>query len=135
VSLLDVARQQIEPHLSDRRDRIVIDGPLVSLKPKVTLSLGMIIHELATNAAKYGSLSVANGSLEMIWSIEGRGGGQSYLVIDWTEQGGPPVKKSDHRGLGLTLIEREIAGLDGKVRNEFEPSGLNVNLRIPLPPQ
>jgi two-component system CheB/CheR fusion protein len=136
VSLLDVARQEIEPYLSDRRDRIVLDGPPVSLKPKLALSLGMIIHELATNAAKYGSLSVAMGSLEMAWSLESRSGGQTYLVIDWTERGGPAVKKSDRRGLGLTLIEREMGhGLDGKTRIDFEESGLRANLRIPLPRQ
>jgi two-component system CheB/CheR fusion protein len=133
VSLLDVARQQIEPHLSDRRDRIVLDGPSVSLTPKLALSLGMIVHELATNAAKYGSLSVPNGSLELAWSLESRSGGQTHLVIDWTERGGPALKKTDRRGLGLTLIERETShGLDGKARIEFEESGLRVNLRIPL---
>jgi two-component system, chemotaxis family, CheB/CheR fusion protein len=136
VSLLDVARQEIEPYLSDRRERIVLDGPPVSLRPKLALSLGMIIHELATNAAKYGSLSVAIGSLEMAWSLESRSGGQTYLVIDWTERGGPAVKKSDRRGLGLTLIEREMGhGLDGKARIDFEESGLRANLRIPLPRQ
>jgi two-component system CheB/CheR fusion protein len=131
-----VARQEIEPYLSDRRERIVLDGPPVSLRPKLALSLGMIIHELATNAAKYGSLSVAIGSLEMAWSLESRSGGQTYLVIDWTERGGPAVKKSDRRGLGLTLIEREMGhGLDGKARIDFEESGLRANLRIPLPRQ
>jgi two-component sensor histidine kinase len=103
----------------------------VPLEPKVALSLGMIIHELGTNAAKYGSLSVPNGSLEVSWAIEERS--DTYLVIDWTERDGPPAKTPEHRGFGLTLIEREVSqGLRGKVRLEFEAGGLRANLRVPL---
>jgi two-component system, chemotaxis family, CheB/CheR fusion protein len=131
VSLLDVVREEIEPYRLDRGDRLVITGPAVSLEPKVALSLGMIIHELGTNAAKYGSLSVPNGSLEVSWAIEKRS--DTCLVIDWTERDGPPAKTPEHRGFGLTLIEREVSqGLGGKVRLEFEVGGLQANLRVPL---
>jgi two-component system, chemotaxis family, CheB/CheR fusion protein len=133
VSLADVVRQHVEPLQSERADRAVLDGPKVSLTPKLALSLGMIIHELATNAAKYGSLSAAGGSLEVTWSTEKRSGDKTDLVIDWTERGGPPVTEPQRHGFGLSLIKREIGdGLGGKVRIEFEPDGLRVNLRIPL---
>src|SRR5262249_50100310 len=133
VSLLEVMRQELEPYRTGRDDRIVIQGPAVSLKPKLALSLGMIIHELGTNSAKYGSLSVAGGSLAVSWAIERRSG--ASLVFDWIERGGPSVGKP-RQGFGLTLIEREVShGLGGKAKIEFEDSGLRVNLRIPLDSQ
>ncbi|HET9245994.1 MAG TPA: PAS domain-containing protein, partial [Xanthobacteraceae bacterium] len=134
VSLVDVVRQEVEPYRTGRDDRIVIDGPAVSLKPKLALSLGMIIHELGTNSAKYGSLSVAGGSLEVSWAVERRS--ETSLVLDWIERGGPPVGKAPRHGFGLTLIEREVShGLGGKAKVEFEDGGLRVNLRIPLDSQ
>jgi len=133
VALLDVVRQALEPYLLSRQDRIDIDGPAVPLKPKVAISLGMIFHELGTNSAKYGSLSAADGSLAVAWSMETRGDEHTNLVIDWTERDGPQVETSGRRGFGLTLIEREVGhGLGGKARLEFEPAGLRANLRIPL---
>jgi two-component system CheB/CheR fusion protein len=131
VSLDDLVRQEIEPYRLDRGDRVVVNGPAVSLEPKLALSLGMIIHELGTNAAKYGSLSVPNGSLDLSWAVEKRS--ETHLVIDWTERDGPPAKSPEHRGFGLTLIEREVShGLGGKVRFEFDARGLRANLRVPL---
>ena len=131
VSLHDVVRQEIEPYRTGRDDRIAIDGPAVSLKPRLALSLGMIIHELGTNSVKYGSLSVADGSLEISWATERRS--SNSLVLDWIERDGPPVGKAPQRGFGLTLIEREVShGFGGKARIEFEERGLRVNLRIPL---
>src|SRR5262249_45235830 len=113
---------------------IVIDGPTVSLKPKLALSLGMIIHELGTNSAKYGSLSVTGGSLEVSWALERRSG--NSIVLDWIERGGPPVGKPPRPGFGLALIEREVGhGLGEKAKIEFEDGGLRVNLRIPLDSQ
>src|SRR5262245_59827172 len=134
VSLVDVVRQETEPYRTGRDDRIVIGGPAVLLKPKLALSLGMVIRELGTNSAKYGSLSAAGGSLEISWAIERRSG--TSLVLDWIERGGPPVGKPPRHGFGLSLIEREVShGLGGKAKIEFEDSGLRVNLRIPLDSQ
>src|SRR5215468_4026506 len=134
VSLHDVVRQEIEPYRTGRDDRVVIEGPAVSLKPKLALSLGMIIHELGTNSSKYGSLSAAGGSLEISWAVERRSG--TSLVLDWIERGGPPVGKPPRHGFGLSLIEREVGhGLGGKAKIEFEDGGLRVNLRIPLDSQ
>ena len=134
VSLLDVVRQETEPYRTGRDDRVVIEGPAVSLNPKLALPLGMIIHELGTNSAKYGSLSVAGGSLDISWAVERRSG--DSLVLDWIERGGPPVGKPPRHGFGLTLIEREVShGLGGKAKIEFEDTGLRVNLRIPLDSQ
>jgi two-component system CheB/CheR fusion protein len=130
VALADLVRQEVEPYVG-RGDRLVVEGPAVALKPKFALSLGMVLHELGTNAVKYGSLSMAGGSLEVTWAVEKRS--ESSLVLDWVERGGPPVGKAPRHGFGLTLIEREVGhGLGGKARIEFEKSGLRVNLKIPL---
>jgi len=131
VSLRDVVRQEIEPYRTGRADRVVIGGPDVALKPKLALSLGMILHELGTNSAKHGSLSMPSGSLEVSWATERRS--ENTLILDWIEQGGPPVGKPPQNGFGLALIEREVTdGLDGKAKIEFETSGLRASLRIPL---
>src|SRR5262247_493208 len=132
VALVDLVRQEVEPYIG-RGDRLVVDGPAVALKPKFALSRGQVLHELGTNAVKYGSLSMAGGSLEVTWAIEKRSA--NSLVLDWIERGGPAVGKAPRPGFGLSLIEREVShGLGGKSRIEFERDGLRVNLRIPLEP-
>ncbi|HKF11078.1 MAG TPA: CheR family methyltransferase [Xanthobacteraceae bacterium] len=131
VSLHDVMHQVIEPYRTGRMDRVVIEGPDVALKPKLALSLGMILHELGTNSEKHGSLSTARGSLEVSWAVEKRS--QTSLVLDWIERGGLPVGKPPRNGFGLTLVEREVTeGLAGKANIEFQDGGLRATLRIPL---
>jgi two-component system CheB/CheR fusion protein len=131
VALREVVREGIEPYQTGRGDRVVIEGPDVVLKPKLALSLAMILHELGANSAKYGALSKAEGSVEVSWATEQRS--KNSLVLDWIERGGPPTSKPRRNGFGLSLIEREVShGLGGKVKIEFEPEGLRVNLKIPL---
>jgi two-component system CheB/CheR fusion protein len=131
ISLLAILKQALEPYRLEQSERVTFEGPEVSLSPKLALSLGMIFHELGTNAAKYGSLSVAGGKLEAAWSLEKRS--RTSLVIDWVERNGPPPKRNHVRGFGLTLIEREVShGLGGKVEVQFAEDGLRANLRIPL---
>jgi two-component system CheB/CheR fusion protein len=131
VPLRDIVRQEIEPYGSGRADRVVIEGPDVALKPKFALSIGMIVHELGTNSAKYGSLSKPGGSLEVSWATEKRSG--NSLVLDWIERDGPAISEPPERGFGLTLIERQVVdGLAGKAKIDFEARGLRANLRIPL---
>src|SRR5262249_54383560 len=126
VPLRDVMLQQLEPYRSGRADRIAVDGPDVSLKPKLALSLGMVIHELGTNSAKDGSLSVSDGSVEVSWASEARS--ENRLILNWIEQGGPTVDKPPRNGFGLSMIEREIAhGLGGKARIDFEQRGLRAS--------
>jgi two-component system CheB/CheR fusion protein len=134
VSLGDLLREELEPFMLERANRVAIEGPPVSLKPKTALSLGLVIHELGTNAAKYGSLSVADGSLALKWTVEQRR--LPYLKIEWEERGGPVVREFPRRGFGLTLIEREIShGLGGEVRINFEADGLRIELEFPLDPE
>jgi two-component system CheB/CheR fusion protein len=133
VPLSDVIGQALEPYSLKRQDRIVMNGPAVLLKPKTAISLAMILHELGTNSAKYGALSTAAGSLEVAWATEQRS--EASLVLDWTERGGPEVRRPRRDGLGLSMIKHEVEhDLGGKVGIDFQSGGLRVNLRFPLEP-
>jgi two-component system, chemotaxis family, CheB/CheR fusion protein len=135
VRLDEVAREELEPHtLGEGEDRIAIRGdPGVMLDPKQAVALGMVLHELATNAVKYGALSAPEGVVEVGWAVEEdpEGGAARRLTIDWWETGGPAVAAPARRGLGSELIEREVAHeLDGEVAIEFAPDGLRARLSI-----
>jgi two-component system, chemotaxis family, CheB/CheR fusion protein len=131
VSLRDVVLQGIEPYRSGRTDNVAIDGPDVALKPKVALSLAMIVHELGANSVKHGSLSLPGGSLKVSWATESHS--RNALVLDWVERGGPPPSEPRPHGFGLALIEGEVSHrLGGKAKIELETGGLRANFRIPL---
>ena len=92
----------------------------------------MTLHELATNAAKYGALSTESGAIEVSWRPEATAAG-GQLVLLWQESGGPPVAPPARRSFGTELIEGGIAyELAGKVRLEFPPQGVRCELRFPL---
>jgi len=116
-------------------DRVVLRGEDVVLRPRAVLTLAMAFHELTTNAAKYGALSVSGGRVEIRWlpvRLEG-GDGRALLQIDWLEQGGPPVSEPRERGFGSKLIEGSIAAeLGGSARLIFAPEGLRCEMLIPL---
>jgi PAS domain S-box-containing protein len=100
--------------------RISWSGPPVRLNPKAAVSLVMALHELCTNAAKYGALSRPEGRVTVDWTVEG-----DRLVILWRERGGPPVTTPTHRGFGFRMIERALAAdLSGSARLDFDPAGL-----------
>ena len=122
ASLEGVVRRALRPWREDEQARFRAEGPAVHLDPKRALALGMAFHELATNAAKHGALSNANGTVHVHWTILPDG---KALRLTWEEHGGPLVKKPEHRGFGLRLLEdgmeREISG---KVLLDFRPEGL-----------
>lgn len=127
ASLGEIVRQELAPF---DMGRIAIQGPNINLKPRESLSISMLVHELATNAAKYGALSVPSGRIEIEWSTtesEGR------FNLFWRERNGPKIAESTQPGFGLTLVEREVQyNLRGKAEIDFEPDGLAVALEIPL---
>ncbi|HEX2257355.1 MAG TPA: HWE histidine kinase domain-containing protein, partial [Afifellaceae bacterium] len=88
-------------------ERIALSGPPVRLEPKMTQTLGMAVHELATNAAKHGGLSDPAGQVALAWRLEGES--ERRLVVDWQERGGPPPAERDRRGFGLAFIERSLS--------------------------
>ncbi|HEX2553492.1 MAG TPA: PAS domain S-box protein [Microvirga sp.] len=112
--------------------RFHIAGPDARVSPRVALALAMSLHELCTNAAKYGALSVPGGSVSILWSLAG-GSGARRLHLRWEERGGPPVAPPARRGFGTRLIERQLAGeFDGGVRLDFAPAGVVCTIEARL---
>lgn len=105
-------------------ERLSASGPAAQLAPEPALRLAMVIHELVTNAIKYGALANAEGRVTVTWAIDG-----ASLVLHWQEKGGPPVVAPRHAGFGTRLIE---SSLGGEAKAEFLPEGVCWTLRMPL---
>ncbi|WP_128255670.1 GAF domain-containing protein [Falsirhodobacter deserti] len=112
-------------------ERIRISGPEVDLGPRSTLTLSMLLHELATNAVKYGSLSSDAGVVVVSWRLDDVAQGDRDLVIRWQETGGPKVLAPARRGFGSRLIQLGLAG-SGGVDLRFDPEGVVADIRAPL---
>ncbi|USQ98520.1 sensor histidine kinase [Caulobacter sp. RL271] len=114
------------------QSRFELSGPAVRLSPKTALSLSMALHELATNAMKYGALSGPEGRVRIAWELVPESG-PARLDLTWTEQGGPPVKPPSDRGFGSRLIERGLAAeLSGSAAIDFHPDGVVCRIRALL---
>jgi two-component system CheB/CheR fusion protein len=128
VSLRDVVTEELKPYMGRDGANVVVNGPDVLVEPQRALALGMIVHELATNAVKYGALSVPEGRVGVTWRVEHEAE-DPKLVLDWTEANGPPVEASNQQGFGMTLIERSTAHeLSGHAEVEFAREGLRAKL-------
>jgi two-component sensor histidine kinase len=128
AGLLDILQHETEAH---GPQRISLNGPRVDLPPAAALSLGMIFHELATNAAKYGALSTADGRVFVDWSVAGPDAPRFQLR--WREVGGPPVAPPERRGFGSRLIERNVRhDLAGEAKLDYANDGLIAEFSIPL---
>ena len=124
-----VVDAELAPYRQTDEHRIAIEGPDVSLAPNDALSLGLAIHELATNAAKYGALTRSGGEVSVVWEMLS----PQRVRLEWRERGGPPVKATRGRGFGTDLIEKIVASeLDSPVRLEFDPEGVTCVLTIPV---
>ena len=112
--------------------RIRLSGPAIEVGPKAALSLSLMIHELATNAAKYGAFSVPGGRVGVEWTIEGTGP-EALVRMVWTERGGPPVAVPTRKGFGSRLIERGLSGaVGGETRTDYAPDGVVCRITAPL---
>jgi two-component sensor histidine kinase len=132
VSLRELLLQELDPFRSVNGASPTVEGPYFEIRPKAALTLGMALHELTTNAAKHGALSTVGGKVCATWAISGPLE-QRVLRLEWRESGGPPVKKAERRGFGLTVIERGLSlELDGRVGLDFAPTGLVCTVEIPL---
>lgn len=110
-------------------NRFIVEGPELALAPKVAVSLALGLHEMCTNAAKYGALSVPEGSVRVGWAAE-----DGRLRLEWRDSGGPAVEPPASRGFGTRMIERGLAAeLRGKVEIRFEPSGVVATIDAELP--
>jgi len=132
ASLADLVRLQLGPYLDRRESQVSVEGPTVLLKPDAAQNLGYALHELATNAAKYGALSVPEGHVSIAWRWLPEADGNG-VELDWVESGGPAVVKPAHRGFGSMVIEGNLAReLDTQVDLAFRAEG--VQCKILLPP-
>ena len=107
VSLRDLLMEELKPFMASDRRNITLEGPKVMIEPRPALALGMAVHELTTNAVKYGALSVEQGNLTVTWHIAAGTDGEQ-LQLEWVERDGPAVTRPTHRGFGSTLIERGL---------------------------
>ncbi|MDE8651335.1 CHASE domain-containing protein [Novosphingobium album (ex Liu et al. 2023)] len=125
----DVVRSELAPYMEGSEAHVVLAGPEIKLAPNDAMSLGLAIHELATNAAKYGALSTAEGRIHVTWKLLRSGLAQ----IDWREEGGPPVVEPTKRGFGRDLIEKIVAHeLRSQVDLRFLPGGVECRLQVPV---
>ncbi len=106
-------------------DRYTADGPVCFITPDATMSLTLALHELCTNAVKYGALSNSTGSIAITWQAL-----ETKVEFVWAESGGPPVRAPDHEGFGTKLLGRVLAGRDRASKLEFRPSGLICRMAL-----
>jgi two-component sensor histidine kinase len=109
-------------------DRVKAVGPDVMLNPRVAQTFALLVHELATNATKYGALSRPDGQVAIHWSIEGAGA-EARFKFQWQERHGPPVSPPTHQGFGRIVLEKAVAqdfGEEPTIR--FEPEGLSYEI-------
>jgi two-component sensor histidine kinase len=124
-----VVEGALAPHL-DGPDRVAIRGENIELTARQALSMSLTVHELATNAAKYGAMSIPAGKVDISWQTDPASG--QWLFI-WEESDGPPVVAPARSGFGTRLITRVLAAdFEGQVDLQYRPEGLRCSLRAPL---
>ena len=129
ASLGELVRSQLAAYIDRGESQVVCEGPDVALKPEAAQNIGLALHELATNAAKFGALSVPGGRVSISWGGAGEG---NAVALDWREQYGPKVKARRRHGFGSMVIERNLArALDAEVKLDFDPDGLRCHIVIP----
>ncbi len=127
ADLSKIVAEEMAPYQASHRRRVVTSGPAVVLLPATAQAVALAVHELATNAAKYGALSTDTGTLQLTWSV-----GPDAVVLDWRETGGPSTAEPKALGFGLTIVRSSIeAQFRGGVGYDWRPEGLHCTLSIP----
>jgi two-component sensor histidine kinase len=128
ADLHDVVWSALRPHSAPDRERFTVEGPALRLGPKSAVALSMAVHELCTNAIKYGALSAETGHVDVRWSVAA-----DRFAWQWRESGGPAVTAPTRTGFGARMIERALATqLSGKVAIAYEPAGVVCTIDAPL---
>ena len=136
ASLQTVLENELAPFRHGGEDRFRIEGPDLDLPPRYVLALGMTLHELTTNAAKYGALSDEVGRVDITWRVKTMEGGGRRLAMEWRESGGPAVAVPRRKGFGTRLINGGISHeLGGTVHLDFDAAGLSCVMDVPLDEQ
>ena len=133
VKFADILRSELDAFDDGTSERIVLRGPDVPLTSQLAVSLGMAIHELTANAARYGALRVYGGKVEVTWSVT-IDATRRTLMFHWVESGGPPVAQPLRQGFGSRLLALVLpAQIQARSRAEFAPHGLRLHCELPLP--
>ncbi len=133
VSFTELVTGELAPYQG--AGRVTLDGPDFTLSAQIAVAFGMVLHELTTNAGKYGALSSADGRLTVTWALRAEGD-HHWLDLDWRESAGPKISEPEHAGFGTTLLKRIVEGqLHGKVVSSYAPGGLHVRAEARLPPE
>jgi two-component system CheB/CheR fusion protein len=129
AGLAELAQQQLAAYAPQKSDRLRIAGEPVLLPADIATPFGLVLHELAVNAAKYGAFSNQTGKVAVAWNVTARGNPR-MLHFEWKESGGPAIKQRASPGFGSTLIESAIPG--GQVKRQFSADGLVCTIEVPL---
>jgi PAS domain S-box-containing protein len=130
AALRRIVCDELEPYVGADRP-LDIEGPDLLLRPSAAVSIALVIHELATNAAKYGALSVARGRISVSWRLEGEAA--QSLVLTWKESGGPPVTAPSREGFGTLMLKRALEHeFTAAASLDYEPDGFRFSATIPL---
>jgi PAS domain S-box-containing protein len=136
ADLRDIVEGATAPHLAhppETPEQIAIEGEPITVTPRVALTLALGLHELTTNASKYGALSVPAGRIEVRWQIERPPSQRPLLRIEWRERGGPPVSAPERQGFGTRFIVGSVASeLQGHAKLDYDPAGVVCTMEIPL---
>jgi PAS domain S-box-containing protein len=129
ADLRQLIESQLEPFNDPATSRVALTGPRLTVCAEATQHLALAIHELGTNACKYGALSAPTGSVAIEWFLEDRGGAKAFS-LQWTERGGPTVKPPYRPGFGTLVLKKLVpSGLNGSAELDYAPSGLSWILR------
>lgn len=132
ADLQSIVEQVLSPHRQPDRS-LVTDGPPIRLSPQQAVAMALALHELATNAVKYGALSTHAGGLRLSWNISSDSSGARHMTFLWAEHGGPSVAPPSHSGFGSRLLARTIGReAGGKARIEFAKTGVRCVIEMPL---
>jgi PAS domain S-box-containing protein len=128
ADLHDIVRSSTAPHRPQDDRRLVVEGPHLRLNPQSAVAFSLAIHELCTNALKYGALSTGQGRVAIGWSVD-----DDRLTFQWQERDGPPIHAPDRKGFGSRMIEVSLAAqIRGRARIDYETAGLRCTIEAPL---
>lgn len=127
LKLHSLVTEELAPYSLKETSRADIIGPELVLQPQLAQTIAMVLHELTTNAVKYGALSVPSGRLRVEWSR-----GDGHLMIRWSEADGPPVKPPQRQGFGTRVVNRVVQDLKGKLLFDWNPEGIACEIVVPI---
>ena len=130
LMLRDIVMAELAPYIETAADQVIVEGLNVAITPRAAIAFGLIVHELATNAVKYGALSQQGGRVA-VRAVGHNNEANGAFVLEWRESGGPLVTPPERQGFGHTVITRSLQYSGGGAEFDFDPSGLVCHVSIP----